>query len=138
MNRRLRSEHGQFIPISAMVMFTIVVFMVAVLNVYKVSRAKLEVQNLADATALHLSAQQATILNHVNDRNEWLNHMYSGPFANKYIDPTGQAPPSLPTRQMPNINEAAKPSSGHYFVFNSSPDAVAYARLLRTVNDAQK
>ena len=43
---------GQFMPISAMVMFSTVVFMVAVVNVYKVSQAKLKVQNLADAAAL--------------------------------------------------------------------------------------
>ncbi len=115
MNKALRDTRGQFIPISAMVMFTIVVFMVAVVNVYKVSRAKLQAQNLADAAALHIAAQQAQVINHVIDRNEWLNHMG-------------------PTSQFPNINQA----SHNYHVFNSSADVSAYAKLVSTVNEAQE
>src|SRR4051812_15218864 len=74
----LRSTRGQFVPISAMVMFTSVIFMIAMVNVYKVSRAKLKVQNLADAAALNLAAQQAQAYNVVSDRNEWMNHMIGG------------------------------------------------------------
>src|SRR5882762_2190713 len=70
-----RTERGQFVPISAMVMFAMVVFMFAVVNIYKVSRAKLQIQNIADGAALNLAAQQAQAYNTVSDRNEWLNHM---------------------------------------------------------------
>jgi hypothetical protein len=69
---------GQFIPISAMVMFTMMIFMIAVVNVYRVSRAKLKIQNLADAAALNLASQQAQAYNLIADKNEWLNHMVAG------------------------------------------------------------
>lgn len=74
----LERKEGQFIPISAMVMFTIVVFMVTAVNVYKISRTKLKLQNLADAAALNLAAQHAQAYNIVADRNEWLNRMTAG------------------------------------------------------------
>ena len=66
---------GQFIPISAMVMFTAVMFLVAVANIYKVTRAKLKVQNLADAVALNVASQMASSMNKVTDLNEFMNHM---------------------------------------------------------------
>src|SRR6267142_615245 len=74
----LKRNNGQFVPMSAMIMFTMVMFMIAVVNIYKVSRAKLKVQNLADAAALHLASQEARAFNIVTDRNEWLNHMLEG------------------------------------------------------------
>ena len=52
----IRSRRGQFIPITAMIAFTTVVFLVAVMNVYKVAQAKLKVQNLADAVALNIAS----------------------------------------------------------------------------------
>src|SRR5688572_13232299 len=71
----LKRNSGQFIPISAMITFSMVIFMVAMLNVYKISRAKLKVQNLADAAALNLASQKAQAFNIVANRNEWLNQM---------------------------------------------------------------
>src|SRR5438105_1869864 len=71
---RRMGRRGQFIPISALVMFTIVTMMVAVVNVYRVARAKLKVQNLADAAALNIASQIVHSLNTVTDRNEYLNH----------------------------------------------------------------
>jgi hypothetical protein len=61
-----------------MVIFAVVVFTTAVVNVYKVAKAKLEAQNLADAIALNIASQQITgMFNVIADRNEWLNHLYS-------------------------------------------------------------
>ena len=120
MNKTLRNERGQYIPISAMMMFTIVVFMVAVVNVYKVSRAKLIAQNLADASALHLASQQATILNHMADRNEWLNHMVQG-------TPAADGA----TVAVANINQA------EHVWFDSVKNAAVFGLLVQTVNAAQ-
>ena len=57
-----------------MVTFTTTVFLVAVLNIYKVSKAKLQVQNLADAAALNIADQIASSMNKEADLNESMNH----------------------------------------------------------------
>src|ERR1051325_10408989 len=79
-NSALRTQHsglstphsaldsaGQFLPITAMVMFSTVIFLVAVVNIYKITQAKLRVQNLADATALNIASQMASSLNKISD-----------------------------------------------------------------------
>lgn len=121
MKNYLKSRRGQFIPISAMVMLTIVVFMSAVANIYQVSRAKLQVQNLADAIALNLAAQEAQHLNTIADRNEWLNHLYA--------NDSGLGTNGL----LPGLSHAQDAG----VVFHTQASAQAYARLIATINQAQ-
>lgn len=72
----LKGRRGQFLPISAMVAFTTVVSLVAVVNMYKMARAKIQAQALADGIALAIATQEARLMNLITDRNEWLNHLY--------------------------------------------------------------
>src|SRR5688572_21959883 len=44
--RRSTGQRGQFLPIASFMILTSVLLIYAVVNIYKVSRAKLEVQNL--------------------------------------------------------------------------------------------
>src|SRR4051812_26793243 len=151
----LSNPRGQFVPISAMVMFTAVIFMLAMVNVYKISRAKLKVQNLADAAALNLASQQAQAYNVVVDRNEWMNHMING--APSPSDP--QAPANFRDCSIfnaanapliPGISCAENtgrtgrvsdiPTSDRAFkrhIFNSEDGVKNYAALIATLNEAQ-
>jgi hypothetical protein len=143
----LKRNSGQFIPIATMVLFTMVVFMVAMVNIYKVSRAKLKAQNLADAAALNLAAQQAQAYNIVADRNEWMNHMVAG----------GETPTSGPnapdnpcvgldTRYLLGISCVEADARYHSVdtmkrsrhIFHSKSGTENYANVVKTVNDAQK
>jgi len=129
---------GQFMPITAMVAFTTVIFLVAVVNVYKVAQAKLKVQNLADAVALNIASQMASSMNKVTDLNEWMNHM---------VDPGPNAAPSQAgtVPDCRNINHDLPPIScaenasadGHLNMFTTKGTAAAYATLVQTINLAQ-
>src|SRR5438105_4616345 len=79
--RLLRSRHGQFSPLAMMVVFSGVMLLVAAVNVYRVTRAKLQAQNMADAVALAVTSLEAKEINVVIDRNEWLNHLYEDAIA---------------------------------------------------------
>jgi hypothetical protein len=141
----IKQEHGQFIPISAMVMFTIVVFMIGLVNVYIVTRAKLKAQNLADAIATNLATQQAQAYNMVADKNEWLNRMVAGlPSASDnggdcslFTARNRTAIPGIScvenTEQ--NVRNVASLSRRH--IFQSRDGAINYAMVVRTVNKAQ-
>jgi hypothetical protein len=142
---RSLSERGQFIPITAMIMFTAVVIMVAVVNVYQVSRAKLKVQNLADAAALNIASQEAQEFNTITDRNEWLNHMVAG-----VPSPSDSTSGTNPCAAMPwlvpgiscveNTAPKGRPSAlaTARHIFHSKDGVTNYAALVKTVNDAQK
>jgi len=129
------SERGQFIPISAMVMFTTVVFLVAVLNVYKVSRAKLQIQNLADAAALNVASQMASSLNKVADLNQWMNNMLAG-----QTTKPGDVPNCANVYQdYPPIACAENPTkSSHLNRFSLKGNAAAYALIVQKVNQTQQ
>gem|GEM_PF-1929423 len=75
--RKFLSKKGQYLPFSAMTIFSATVLLVASVDVYQVSRAKLKVQNLADAVALNIASQEARVMNFVADQNEWANHLYT-------------------------------------------------------------
>jgi hypothetical protein len=137
-----RSERGQYMPISAMIMFTLVVMMVAMVNVYKVSRAKLKIQNIADAAALNLATQQAQAFNVVADRNEWLNHMVEGIPSPSESNAAGFADCSAFTAArkalVPGVScvENAGGSKNRH-IFNTEQGAANYASIVQTINEAQ-
>jgi len=123
--RRMRrlGERGQFIPMTYMLLFTSVFFLVAVINMYMVAQAKLQAQNIADAVALAVAALEAKSINVVMDRDEWMNHMYPDSQINKNNK-----------NQFPGISDAAK----HPFANSSdNPDLQQYAQLVNTINMAQ-
>jgi len=136
----LRGERGQFVPISLMIMFTIVVVLLAVVNIYTISRAKLKVQNLADAAALNLASQEASAINAITDRNEWMNHLYANSPA---ISPGQPCPPIDKSKQLPGISCAEYasytqgPGMPKGFSFFSKDGATGYGRLVQSINDAQ-
>ncbi len=115
---RFPNRRGQFIPILGMLVFTSVVLLVAVSNIYKISKAKLEVQNMADAAALAIAALEAKAINVVVDRNESLNHLYE---ANARRNPN----------QLPEISNA------HRSEMTWDRMGEQYARLVGTINQAQ-
>ena len=51
-------QSGQMIPIFAMVIFSGMMLLIAAVNVYRVTKAKLAAQNIADAVALTVAAMQ--------------------------------------------------------------------------------
>ena len=116
--RLLQNRSGQFVPLTAMILFTSVLLMVAGMNIYRISKTKLQVQNLADAAALAVASMEAKAVNTVVDRNEWLNHMY-GP---------GYRPNK---NSLPNISDA----NG---VSRKKEIAQPYANLVATINKAQR
>ncbi|OGR89959.1 MAG: hypothetical protein A2992_01135 [Elusimicrobia bacterium RIFCSPLOWO2_01_FULL_59_12] len=157
----LKRNSGQFVPFAAMAMFTMVIFLIAVVNVYTVSRAKLKVQNLADAAALNLASQQAQAYNLVADKNEWLNHMMKDvPSPND----SGASAEYKDCSAFDGVIGAGKPLPGISCVENDLPigngdvgrlvsrrapvlkrhvfwsrdGAINYAMVIRTVNQAQK
>ncbi len=168
MKRILSGKNGQFIPISAMVLFTMSVFLVAVVNIYTVTRAKLQVQNLADAAALNLASQQAQVFNLVADKNEWLNHMMEGVKSpNEDGGPDCSLFSAKNATLIPGIScvenddrtglargdaitatDIKKASSRNYrgpndaafkrHIFSSRGGAINYGLILHTVNQAQK
>jgi len=134
-----RGSRGQFIPIAAMVMFTTVVFLMAVIDIYQISRAKLKAQNLADAAALNVATQMAGSINKVADLNEWMNHM---------VNLGSNVPQSLPG-QAPNCKgidadlppiscaeNATKSSSLN--IFSLKGNAANYAGLVQKINLSQQ
>jgi hypothetical protein len=132
------NKRGQFIPITAMVMFTTVIFMVAVLNIYKVTRAKLKVQNLADAAALNIASQIASSMNKTADMNEWMNHMLdqggpSGPTKPGDLPDCVNAAPDLPPLACAENTQ----KSSQLFMFSSYGNAAAYAGLIQRINQTQ-
>jgi hypothetical protein len=118
MHKRL-NQHGQFVPMTTMILFTVVLFLAAVLQIYKVSMAKLKVQNLADAVAMNLASQMAQAINVVTDRNEQLNHLYDD---------------SVPKNKqlLPKLADVER------HTFEGKVGAIGYANLVKTVNDAQE
>jgi hypothetical protein len=137
--KALRSSAGQFIPITAMVTFTTVIFLIAVVNVYKVAQAKIKVQNLADAVALNVASQMASSMNKVADLNEWMNHM---------VDPGPNGTPSKPgtipdcrniNPDLPPISCAENPNANSSLnMFTTKGTAASYALLVQTINQAQQ
>jgi hypothetical protein len=137
-HRRL-GRQGQYMPITALVMFTTVVFLVAVTNIYKVTRAKLKVQNLADAVALNIASQMASSMNKTSDMNEWMNH---------FIDPGPNAQPSTPgqapncagiTPDLPPLACAENATqSTSLNRFSRKGNAANYAVMVQTINKAQQ
>jgi hypothetical protein len=133
------NQNGQFIPITAMVVFTTVTFLVAVVNVYSVARAKLKVQNLADAVALNVGSQMASSMNKVADLNEWMNHMLGQPGS-----ATASTPGALPNcvginRDLPPISCAENATTNSNLnMFTDKTNATRYALLVQTVNQAQQ
>jgi hypothetical protein len=119
---RLDSRQGQFIPITALVVFTSITFLVGAVNVYRVARAKLQAQNIADAAALAIAAMEAKEINVVIDRNEWMNHMYPDADRNKNNP-----------NQLPNISDASKWGGG-----SGDNEQQQYAQLVATINQAQQ
>jgi hypothetical protein len=160
--RVLKRNNGQFIPISAMVMFAMAVFMVAIVSVYKVSRAKLKVQNLADAAALNLATQEAQAYNVITDRNEWMNHMTAGvPSPSDPNAPANVKDCSIFNMGKPNdllvppigcVENTIDPKSKQVFSRRvwtketggrgdprtAKSGAIGYAMLVHTINVAQK
>lgn len=148
----LRAESGQFIPISTMVMLSTIVFLVAIVNVYKIAQAKLKVQNLADATALNVaSSMVASSLNVQADRNKWLNHLYAGmPDPNDLPTQNGQdpcadfyggkmlPPLSCAENNTSNANNHKAEAMRNGYIFFSDDGAKAYAQLVHTINLAQE
>lgn len=136
MNRGL-NRRGQFIPMAAMIMLSTLVFMIGVVNVYRISRAKLKAQNLADAVALYVASEMAQSMNNVADRNEWLNHMYADaqdPTATQAShDPCSRTDPLTP----PGLGCFAR-RNGANFYFHHQDGFKAYARLVATINDIQQ
>ncbi len=116
--KRLNNRSGQFVPMAMMLMFVGVVLLFAVLNIYRVTRAKLEAQNLADAVASAVASMEASSINFTVDRNEWLNTMYAK-------NASGNS------HQVPNISEANDYNMGESKSKN-------YAQLVATVNKAQQ
>jgi len=120
MNRR-----GQFLPISVMVMTTSLLFLGVVVNVFRVAKAKLEAQNLADAAALAVASMQSKSMNVIVDRNEWMNHIYAkgqnGQDPNKSVNP----------RRIPPISLASRWNAANTKI------ATEYARLVQNVNQTQ-
>jgi len=138
MKLALHDRSGQFIPITAMVAFTTVIFLIAVVNVYKVAQAKLKVQNLADAVALNIASQMASSMNKVSDLNEWMNHMVDmGPNA------TPSTPGTIPdchniNHDLPPISCAENPNADKNLnMFTTKGTAASYATLVQTINQAQ-
>jgi len=121
-------------------MFTTVVFLIAVVDIYEVSRAKLQVQNLADAAALNIATQMVGSINKVADLNEWMNHMVDlGPNARQSLP--GQAPDCshLNPKLLPPISCAENANkSSSLFMFQTKGDAAAYAALVQKVNQSQQ
>src|SRR5438876_12335716 len=121
MSRTMRisrlNERGQFVPLASMILFTSVLLMVAGMNVYRITKAKLQVQKMADAAALAVASMEAKAVNTVVDRNEWMNHMY------------GQGYHYKPHVSVPNISEDDKRLN--------AATAKAYANLVATINKAQ-
>lgn len=153
----LKNKKGQFIPITGMVLFTMVVFLVAVVNIYHVARAKLQVQNLADAAALNLASQQAQIFNLMADKNEWLNHMMEGapiPTRGRGQPPDCSAFTAANKTLIPGVScvennygnvtkegrkyQKEKDPANARHIFWSRDGAIEYALVIRTVNIAQK
>jgi hypothetical protein len=116
---RLRSQSGQYVPMTSMILFTAVLLMIAGVNIYRIAKAKLVAQNLADATALAVASLEAKAINTVVDRNEWMNNMYS----KNYQFKKGVS--------LPNISEENKE-------LKSQQSAQAYANLVATINRAQR
>jgi hypothetical protein len=153
---------GQFIPISAIAMFTMAVFLVAVANVYKIARIKLKVQNLADAVALNLASQSAQAYNTLADRNEWMNRMTAGmPSPSDPSAPGGVKDCSIFNMGNPNSfiippiacvenNISIDADDGkevfRRYIFNARGDprnggrdgAIGYAMLVHTINRSQQ
>jgi len=134
----LASKKGQFIPIASMVMLSTLVFMVGLVNVYRISRAKLKAQNLADAVALYIASQMSQSMNNVADRNEWLNHLYIN--SNDANSAQAGADPCQRTRAdkkiPPGLGCFAK-KAGDGFKFGTKQGAQAYAQIVATVNNIQ-
>jgi hypothetical protein len=111
------NERGQFVPLTTMLLFTAVLLMVAGMNVYRIAKEKLKVQNMADAAALAVASMEAKAVNTVVDRNEWMNHMYSS----NYHFKDGISVPDI-SRPNKKLNDKT---------------ASAYANLVATINKAQ-
>jgi len=132
-------QRGQFIPMAAMVMLSVTVFMVGIVNVYRISRAKLKAQNLADAVALYIASQMTQSMNHVADRNEWMNILYANP-----NDPNSTSASSdpcvVPKNSPPGLGcfASGRANSGQYeYVFSNLQTVQDYARLVQTINQIQ-
>jgi hypothetical protein len=129
-------ERGQFVPITAMIAFGVVVFMVATVNVYKISRAKLKVQNLADAAALNLASQKAQSFNIIANRNKWLNTMVKDM---PVPESAGDCAAYANDKMVPPIVCAENPGRAKTsHIFFSYQGAVNYASLIQTMNEAQR
>jgi hypothetical protein len=115
----LRDRKGQFVPLTTMILFTTVLLMIAAMNVYRIAKAKLQVQNMADAAALAVASMEAKAVNTVVDRNEWLNHMYGAGYTPK------------PGVSLPSLSQA------NNYHFKQAATAQAYAQLVATINKAQ-
>lgn len=127
MVHRLRHRRGQFLPLVMLVIATTVLFLVAMANVFRVSKTKLELQNLADATALAVASLQAKSINVVVDRNEWMNNLYAGINAENFL-----AEYNRNDNLLPSISHA----NGH--PFKDDNYARNYAKfIVASVNKAQ-
>jgi hypothetical protein len=120
--RRL-GRSGQFMPISLMLIFTVVTLLWAVFDVYLVSKAKLKAQNIADAVALAIASLEARSINVVCDRNQWMNNLY--PAGTKPTDQT-----------LPGIS-AAHTDKGQREL-NQTQAFSTYGNLVGEVNQAQQ
>jgi hypothetical protein len=127
------NRRGQFIPLSLTVLFVAVMFMMVVIDIYRVTMAKLKVQNLADAVALNVASKEAQSMNKVPDLNEWMNRQYADQNVN--VDPTASTPPPCPSgnSRLPRL-DCSDPS---HYTFQSKAGAQAYARLVANMNNAQ-
>lgn len=119
------NRRGQFLPISMMVMTTAVLFLGVAINVFRVAKAKLQAQNLADAAALAVAAMQSKSVNVVVDRNEWMNHIYAK---------SGVQDLNLTVHK----NRIPPISRAHEWNPDSKDLVKEYARLVQTVNQTQK
>src|SRR2546425_1282948 len=118
---------GQFLPLTAMVIFSGTVLLIAAVNVYRVAKAKLQAQNIADAVAMAVAGMQGRDVNVVVDRDEWLNHLY--PDDKPGTDVTKNCA-RFPPISMVGIKPWDKCKM-------SKEKAAQYAQLIATINKAQ-
>jgi hypothetical protein len=132
------NRRGQFIPMATLVMLSVLIFMIGMVNVYRISRAKLKAQNLSDAVSLYLASQMAQSVNMVTDENEWLNHLYvdtSDPrTAQTAHDPCNRTDPHQP----PGLGCFYGAKNGDGFQFQHQLSFKGYASLVQTINHVQQ
>jgi len=131
------NRRGQFMPLLMIVALAVVIFLVGIVNVFKVAKAKLRAQNLADAVSLYVAGRMTQSMNMITDRNEALNHIYDNPG-----DPNQG---SVRSNVCATRNSGTPPAIGCFalrgenaYTFQGGEEAAKnYARLIQTMNQIQ-